>query len=127
MLPDRQVRAATAADEDRRSERRYRGQGPLKLSFDDPAPREIVGRLLDYSQSGFRAAHKCAALRPGQVVVFQHAFAGGKARVMWNRIANARVETGFFVIELSRPSQTAATAQASSTNDATKRARRRRR
>ncbi len=80
---------------DRRTERRYRGQGPLKLSFDDPSPQEIIGRLLDYSKSGFRAVHAYAALHTGQVVDFQHAIAGGKARVMWNRIADDRVETGF--------------------------------
>jgi hypothetical protein len=32
-------------------------------------------------------------------VAFQHGVAGGKARVMWNRIADDRVETGFFVIQ----------------------------
>ncbi len=84
---------------ERRTERRYRGQGPLKLSFDDPSPQEIVGRLLDYSKSGFRAVHEYAALHTGQVVAFQHGVAGGKARVMWNRIADDRVETGFFVIQ----------------------------
>jgi hypothetical protein len=85
--------------DDRRSERRYRGQGPLKLSFDDPSPQEIVGRLLDYSKSGFRAVHEYAALHTGQVVAFQHAVAGGIARVMWNRIADDRVESGFLVIQ----------------------------
>ena len=84
---------------DRRTERRYRGQGQLKLSFDDPSPQEIVGRLLDYSKSGFRAVHAYAALHTGQEVAFQHAIAGGKARVMWNRIADDRVETGFLVIQ----------------------------
>ena len=84
---------------DRRAERRYRGQGPLRLLFDDPSPQEIVGLLLDYSNSGFRAVHACTALHTGQVVAFQHAIAGGKARVMWNRIADDRVETGFFVIQ----------------------------
>jgi hypothetical protein len=83
---------------DRRSERRYRGQGPLKLSFDDPAPQEITGQLMDYSTNGFRAVHAYAALHTGQVVDFQHSVAVGKARVMWNRIAGDRVETVFFVI-----------------------------
>ena len=83
---------------DRRSERRYRGQGALKLSFDDPSPQEIVGHLLDYSKSGFRAVHAYAALHTGQVVAFEHAIAGGKARVMWNRIADHRVETGFRIV-----------------------------
>jgi hypothetical protein len=84
--------------EDRRSERRHKGQGPLKLSFDDPAPQEVTGQLVDYSTSGFRAVHAYAALHTGQVVDFQHAVAYGKARVMWNRIAGDKVETGFFVI-----------------------------
>ena len=84
---------------DRRSETRYKGQGPLKLSFQDPAPQEIDGELMDYSKSGFRAVHAYAALHTGQVVDFQHAVADGKARVMWNRIADDRVETGFLVIQ----------------------------
>ncbi len=83
---------------DRRTERRYRGQGSLTLSFEDPSPQEIVGRLVDYSKNGFRAVHAYAALHTGQVVAFQHAIAGGKARVMWNRIADDSVETGFLVI-----------------------------
>ena len=83
---------------DRRSERRYPGQGSLKLSFEDPAPQEVVGRLLDYSKSGFRAEHAYAALHTGQEVEFRHSVAMGRARVMWNRIANDRVETGFLVI-----------------------------
>jgi hypothetical protein len=83
---------------DRRSEKRYKGSGALKLSFDDPSPQEITGQLMDYSKSGFRALHTYTALHAGQVVEFQHAVADGKARVMWNRIAGDSVETGFFVI-----------------------------
>ncbi len=98
MPPKHHPAAASISDADRRAERRYRGEGPLRLSFDDPWPQEIVGRLLDYSKSGFRAVHAYSALHTGQVVAFQHAIAGGKARVMWNRIADDRVETGFLVI-----------------------------
>jgi hypothetical protein len=83
---------------DRRSETRHKGDGPLKLSFQDPSPQEITGQLLDYSKNGFRAMHAYTALHTGQVVEFRHAVADGKARVMWNRIADDRVETGFFVI-----------------------------
>ncbi len=86
------------SDADRRSEQRHKGQGPLKLSFDDPSPQEITGQLMDYSTHGFRATHAYTALLTGQVVDFRHAVAGGKARVMWNRIAGDSVETGFFVI-----------------------------
>lgn len=87
----------TAAD--RRSERRHRADGHLKFSFDDPSRQEVTGRLLDYSKSGFRAMHKYPALHTGQVVEFQHTIADGKARVMWNRIADDRVETGFLIIK----------------------------
>jgi hypothetical protein len=83
---------------DRRTERRYSGHGPLTLSFEDPSPLEITGRLVDYSQNGFRAVHAYAALHTGQVVQFQHAIAGGQAKVMWNRIADDRVETGFLIL-----------------------------
>jgi hypothetical protein len=86
------------SDADRRAERRYRGKGALTLSFDDPSPQQVVGRLMDYSKSGFRAVHAYTALHTGQIVAFQHAIAAGKARVMWNRIADDRVETGFLVI-----------------------------
>ncbi len=87
----------TAAE--RRSERRQPAEGQLKFSFDDPAHQEVTGRLLDYSKSGFRAAHTYAALPTGQVVDFEHVIAGGQARVMWNRIADDRVESGFLIIK----------------------------
>ncbi len=85
--------------QDRRSERRHPGHGALRLSFADPSPQEVDGQLLDFSISGFRAEHPYTALHAGQEVEFQHAVAVGRARVMWNRIANDRVETGFLVIK----------------------------
>ncbi|HEX4594181.1 MAG TPA: PilZ domain-containing protein [Bryobacteraceae bacterium] len=91
--------AASISASDRRAERRHRGKGSLKLSFDDPAHQEISGRLLDYSQNGFRAFHSYPALLTGQVVQFRHALEAGQARVMWNRIADECVETGFLVIK----------------------------
>jgi len=84
---------------DRRAEDRHPADGPMKFSFDDPAPLEITGRLLDYSKSGFRAAHSYAALHTGQIVRFQHMVAAGQARVMWNRIADDRVESGFLILK----------------------------
>jgi hypothetical protein len=87
----------TAAD--RRSERRHPAAGHLKFSFNDPSHQEVTGRLLDYSKSGFRAAHTYAALPTGQIVDFQHVIAVGQARVMWNRIEADRVESGFLIIK----------------------------
>lgn len=87
----------TAAD--RRAESRHPTEGELQFSFDDPSRQEVNGQLMDYSKSGFRAMHDYAALHTGQVVEFRHMLAFGKARVMWNRIADDRVETGFLVIK----------------------------
>ena len=85
--------------QDRRSERRHPADGELKFSFDDPARMEVSGRLLDQSNSGFRAMHGYAALHTGQVVEFRHPITFGKARVMWNRIDGDRVESGFLIIK----------------------------
>jgi hypothetical protein len=89
--------AMTAAD--RRSESRHPTEGVLHFYFDDPARQDISGRLMDHSKSGFRAMHNYTALHTGQIVEFRHMMAFGKARVMWNRIADDRVETGFLVIK----------------------------
>ena len=59
----------------------------------------VEGELVDVSESGFRMAHGAAGFEPGQVVGFEHDEATGKARVIWNRIARERVETGFFIVE----------------------------
>jgi len=99
MPHSRELTETTMRASDRRSERRHAAEGQLKFTFDDPAHQEVTGRLLDYSASGFRAAHSYPALHTGQVVEFQHVVSVGRARVMWNRIADDRVETGFLIIK----------------------------
>jgi len=82
--------------EKRREVRRSRG-GTVTLSFDDPQPCKILARLIDLSKRGFRAKHAYPALHSGDVVEFCHAKGAGKAKVVWNRIADECVETGFVV------------------------------
>ena len=91
--------SSTMTAADRRTEIRRSTEGQLQFSFDDPARQDITGRLMDYSKSGFRAIHDYTALHTGQIVEFRHMLAFGKARVMWNRIADNLVETGFLVIK----------------------------
>jgi len=43
-------------------------------------------------------SHANQALQTGQVVEFSHTHAAGAARVMWNRIMDQRVETGFLIV-----------------------------
>ena len=87
------------AARERRTEERFNAEGEVKLAFSDPMRQEIHGNLLDYSKSGFRAVHSYRALHTGQVVEFRHFIAHGQARVMWNRILEERVETGFLVLQ----------------------------
>ena len=68
------------------------------MRFADPQPLEIQGELMDVSASGFRMAHANQSLHSGQVVQFSHSLAVGAARVMWNRIVDQRVETGFLIV-----------------------------
>jgi len=99
MYPDSEkASGSVASPADRRTEARHPADGPLKFTFDDAGHQEISGRLLDYSKNGFRAVHTYAALATGQVVRFQHVIAAGRARVMWNRIADDRVESGFLIV-----------------------------
>ena len=85
-------------DHDRRAEPRNGADGEVRLSFEEPVHQEIQGRLVDYSNSGFRAVHDCSELHTGQLVRFRHVVASGTARVMWNRILPERVESGFLVV-----------------------------
>lgn len=85
-----------AIHEDQRREPRHPARGAVKVKR--PAGK-IDGELVDVSSSGFRMEHQSGALEPGQVIEFWHAYAAGKARVIWNRILEGRVETGFFIEE----------------------------
>lgn len=81
-----------------RREQRRPASGRVQIRFADPRPQQIAGRLVDLSENGFRMAHSFPRLAAGQVVEFSHIEARGHARVMWNRIVEHRVETGFLVI-----------------------------
>ena len=83
---------------EKRREIRQPAEGPVLVRFADPQPLEILGQLMDISPSGFRMSHANQSLQSGQVVEFSHAHAVGAARVMWNRIMDQRVETGFLIV-----------------------------
>jgi hypothetical protein len=83
---------------EKRGEVRQPAEGPVLVSFSDPQRMEILGDLMDLSPSGFRMAHANQSLQSGQLVEFSHSLAVGVARVMWNRIMDHRVETGFRIV-----------------------------
>jgi hypothetical protein len=83
---------------EKRRESRRPADGVAQVEFSNPQPVKIQGRLMDVSASGFRMAHSYTSLATGQMVEFSHSATSGSARVMWNRILDQRVETGFLVI-----------------------------
>jgi hypothetical protein len=83
---------------EKRREARQPAQGPVWIHFDNPQSIEIQGQLVDVSASGFRVSHGYSSLEAGQTVDFSHSGAKGVARVMWNRILDRTVETGFLVV-----------------------------
>jgi ABC-type nitrate/sulfonate/bicarbonate transport system permease component len=83
---------------EKRREIREPAEGPVLVNFSNPQPMEILGQLVDVSPGGFRMAHANQSLQSGQLVGFSHGLAIGTARVMWNRIVDHRVETGFRIV-----------------------------
>lgn len=83
---------------EKRREIRQPAEGPVLVRFANPQPLEILGQLMDVSASGFRMTHANQSLQSGQIVEFSHPQAVGAARVMWNRILDHRVETGFLIV-----------------------------
>jgi hypothetical protein len=100
MSPRERERARERAHErvEKRREERRKASGVVRVRFNDSREREIEGRLIDVSISGFRMVHGDTSLMAGQVVEFSHSVAQGAARVMWNRILDGSVETGFLLI-----------------------------
>ncbi len=80
---------------DHRAESRFVCQGDVHLRV---GTVEFTGEMLDVSQNGFRAAHRCPDLRPGHEVHFQHKFFVGTARVAWTADIAGRTESGFQVL-----------------------------
>jgi hypothetical protein len=44
-------------------------------------------------------AHDCSALTAGQYVAFEHVEAKGRARVVWTRILDDSIESGFVIAD----------------------------
>jgi hypothetical protein len=84
---------------EKRREARHPGSGSVLVRSETPGSRDIQGKLVDVSASGFRMAHECAALTAGQYVEFAHVEAKGRARVVWTRIVAQTVESGFVVAD----------------------------
>lgn len=84
-----------AAVDDRRSEPRLSADGDILLLIETPQPIQVRARLIDQSPSGFRAAHMYPALASGQRLRCRLAGVEFPVRVIWNRILEEQMESGF--------------------------------
>jgi hypothetical protein len=90
--------AATTEADDRRHEPRYQATGEVLLLIGGPQQLAIPGRILDVSQHGMRVEHMYAALTSGTMLEIQASKQTYTARVVWNRIRNDGVESGFYLL-----------------------------
>jgi hypothetical protein len=95
-LPEKALGGLDVAE--RRREPREEASGTAVLFVEGASTWSIEGTLLDVSDSGFRLEHSHGGLTTGTEVRFTYPGRQGRAKVCWNRIANGRVESGFFVI-----------------------------
>ncbi len=87
----------TEAD-DRRGEARFSATGEVRLVIDGPQAISIPARILDVSQHGMRVEHMYAALTTGMLILIDSGSTQFTARVVWNRIRNDGVESGFYLL-----------------------------
>jgi PilZ domain len=80
---------------DRRAETRVPADGVVTMRVDKIA---VPGRVLDVSDHGMRVEHMYAALASGMVLEVETDGAKRTARVVWNRIKDDGVESGFYLL-----------------------------
>ena len=71
--------------------------GEVTLYLDQPVVLQINAQLLDISASGFRAKHMYPALQNGMIIHVRIEEVESSAIVVWNRIMDDCVETGFIL------------------------------
>lgn len=96
--PGRLVEAPVIETDDRRSEPRFKASGEVRLLIGGPQAIAIPGRILDVSQHGMRVEHMYAALTSGTMIQIESGSAEYTARVVWNRIKDDGVESGFYLL-----------------------------
>ncbi|MBL8241786.1 MAG: PilZ domain-containing protein [Bryobacterales bacterium] len=90
--------AAALQTDDRRTEPRYNATGNVRLLVGGPQLLAVPGKILDVSEHGMRVEHMYAALASGTMLEIQTATERYTARVVWNRIRNDGVESGFYLL-----------------------------
>jgi hypothetical protein len=95
--------ASAAKVEDRRREPRHSANDEILLFVPTPQILTIRARLIDRSANGFRASHMYPALTSGQLIHCRLDGADLSVRVVWNRILEEEMESGFLILENPLP------------------------
>ena len=83
--------------DDRRHEPRFKASGQVFLILEEPQSLAIPGRIIDQSDHGMRVEHMYAALNSGVLVQIDSGAGKYTARVVWTRIKDDGVESGFYL------------------------------
>ena len=83
---------------ERRVKPRRRISGTVLVRSRETGAAAIPLRLVNISDSGFRAHHNIQTLPPGQEMEFSYNGTSGRARVIWTRVVGAKAESGFLVL-----------------------------
>ena len=89
--------------DDRRGEPREDAHGVVRLFTVTDERLVFQGEMRDLSVSGFRLQHAYQRVSSGDEYRFESPFSSGLARVMWNRIIDTSVETGFLILSRDPP------------------------
>jgi hypothetical protein len=84
---------------ERRRERRKQAHDVVYLVVGIPRPQLVVAKLVDLSSGGFRAVHDHMRLAAGDAVQYFQSSTSGSAVVVWSRILDGAVESGFQILE----------------------------
>lgn len=90
--------SGAASEADRRTEVREAANGDVTMWITSGHRIAIPGRLLDVSEHGMRIEHMYSELASGAVLEVERNGEIRSARVIWNRIRNEGVESGFFLL-----------------------------
>jgi len=84
---------------DRRIEVRQIAEGEALVVPTDFGTQPIAGQLVDASSQGFRITYGEPPLFSGQDVHFLLSQSEGLARVIWTRVVDGKMESGFLILE----------------------------
>ncbi|MFN0101532.1 MAG: PilZ domain-containing protein [Bryobacteraceae bacterium] len=97
-MTESEAKSAVIESDERRGEQRFNATGEVHLLIGGPQALSIRGRILDVSEHGMRVEHMYPALTSGLMLQIESGSTQYTARVVWNRIKDDTVESGFYLL-----------------------------